>query len=249
MYENIISTILKSPEERRNHELETIIPWLKKKSPLFQSTKKDIVLDIVKNCEFRQVRRDAMITQQGKKGDCFYVLLRGTVSIYINASMADEEDESKIAQRVHHEHLIDTDGDLDRDELGNLIRRMDQGSCFGEVALISKNCIRSASVVADETVDLLVVDRILYNRCLKAAQVADIEAKTAFVKEHPYFCSWPPKVKKQLAYSLTKLRVEYDNCIVKQGRVVSGLFFLLRSANFHAYLSIGVHSTRRTICK
>jgi hypothetical protein len=96
------------------------------------------------------------------------------------------------------------------------------------VALITKNCIRSASVIADEVSDLMVVNRVLYNRCLKAAQLAEVEAKMKFVKEHPYFSSWQPKLKKQVAFSLTKLKVQYDNYVVKQGSLVNGLYFLLK---------------------
>ena len=51
------------------------------------------------------------------------------------------------------------------------------GFSFGELALINRNCIRNASIITDETTDLLVVNRELYNRCLKAAQSAELEEK------------------------------------------------------------------------
>jgi hypothetical protein len=52
----------------------------------------------------------------------FYVLLCGTVSVYINPPFADEEDEAKIAQKADNERLFSSEGELDRDKLGNLIR-------------------------------------------------------------------------------------------------------------------------------
>lgn len=42
---------------------------------------------------------------------------------------------------------------------------------FGEVALLSENCIRQASIISDEPTDLLVVNRELYNRSLHSSQV------------------------------------------------------------------------------
>jgi CRP-like cAMP-binding protein len=44
---------------------------------------------------------------------------------------------------------------------------LEGGKSFGEIALISQDSIRNASVVADETSDLLVIHRDLYNRSLK----------------------------------------------------------------------------------
>ena len=63
----------------------------------------------------------------------------------------------------------------------------DDGKSFGELALINKNCIRNASIIADETTDLLIVNRELYNRCLHAAQAAEFEQRTSFVANQPLF--------------------------------------------------------------
>ena len=64
---------------------------------------------------------------------------------------------------------------------------VDEGVGFGELALISKNCIRNASIVTDDVTDLVVVYRDLYNRSLRAAHAADVEHRNNFVKEHPFF--------------------------------------------------------------
>ena len=53
----------------------------------------------------------------------------------------------------------------------------EEGFSFGELALINKNCIRNASIIADEKTDVLVVNRELYNRSLKAAQAYELEQR------------------------------------------------------------------------
>ena len=53
----------------------------------------------------------------------------------------------------------------------------ESGFSFGELALINKDCIRNASIVTDETTDLLVLERDVYDRCLKSAQSADLQEK------------------------------------------------------------------------
>ncbi len=41
------------------------------------------------------------------------------------------------------------------------------GATFGEVALISEEAVRTASIIIDEPSDLIVIDRQLYNRSVK----------------------------------------------------------------------------------
>ena len=102
------------------------------------------------------------------------------------------------------------------------------GKSFGELALISKDCVRNASIIADETTDLLVVNRDLYNRSLRAAQLAEFEEKSTFVAENPLFSNWQAKYKRQMAMSVVKTKIPYDNYIVKQGEPVTGLFFVVK---------------------
>lgn len=65
--------------------------------------------------------------------------------------------------------------------------RLGSGKSFGEVALIDSANRRGASVVAEEESDMIVVDRNLYTRSLKAAQKRDLEERIAFVESHPLF--------------------------------------------------------------
>ena len=76
------------------------------------------------------------------------------------------------------------------------INILEAGKSFGELALISKECIRNASIITEETTDLLVVNRVLYNRSLRAAQAAEFEERTKFVQDNPLFRYWQPKYKK-----------------------------------------------------
>ncbi|CAH1803174.1 unnamed protein product, partial [Owenia fusiformis] len=101
------------------------------------------------------------------------------------------------------------------------------GKSFGELALISKDCIRNASIIATgETVDLLVVHRTLYNRCLKQAQLQEFQEKTEFVNKSPLFSNWQPKHRKHMAMSLEKQNYEYEAHINKQGDSVVGIHFI-----------------------
>lgn len=101
------------------------------------------------------------------------------------------------------------------------------GATFGEVALISDDCIRTASIIADDCADLVMVDRELYDRSVKAVLQKEFEDKSDFIASSPYFSKWPPKYKKQLAMALVKETIPYENFLTKQGGPVNGIYFIL----------------------
>ena len=102
------------------------------------------------------------------------------------------------------------------------------GIPFGEVALMSDDCIRTATIIAEEPTDLLVVDRALYNRCVCSVLAAEFQEKKDFIDNNPLFKSWIPKYKKQLAMAMYKETWPYDSVLVRQGDPVSNIYFVIR---------------------
>ncbi|XP_053374419.1 uncharacterized protein LOC123531447 isoform X2 [Mercenaria mercenaria] len=86
----LIRLISQPPFKRENQEIELVLPWLCKRSQLLQNQTKSVLLDIVKNCTFLSVSNDDVIIKQGERGDSFYVILRGSASIYIDPRMTGE---------------------------------------------------------------------------------------------------------------------------------------------------------------
>lgn len=90
------------------------------------------------------------------------------------------------------------------------------------------DCIRNASIVADEKTDLLVIERDLFNRSLKVAQEAELKHRIDFVNRCSLFENWPSKYKKQVSMSLRRETLPFDTPIVKQGAAVDGLCFIVK---------------------
>jgi hypothetical protein len=101
------------------------------------------------------------------------------------------------------------------------------GATFGEVALMSDDCIRTASIIADERCELIVIDRDLYNRSVKNVLKKEFEDKSNFIANSPYFRGWAPKYKKQLAMALQKETLPYEGSLTKQGDPVEAIYFIL----------------------
>src|SRR6218665_1097391 len=79
---------------------------------------------------------------------------------------------------------------------------------FGEVALIKED-IRSASILTEESSDIVIIHRDLYNRSIKFLLEKDFAEKTDFVNEHPHFQLLAPRYKKQMAMALQKKTILY----------------------------------------
>jgi len=65
------------------------VTYLKK---VFGDIDAEVVRDIIKNCSFETKKPDDIIIRQGAIGDCFYINLRGRVSIYLNHKKHDDSD-------------------------------------------------------------------------------------------------------------------------------------------------------------
>ncbi len=95
-YQSVISIISKPQDKRNAEEIHLILAWFvnlfKKKSSVFGDIDAEVVRDIIKNCSFETKKPDDIIIRQGAIGDCFYINLRGRVSIYLNHKKHDDSD-------------------------------------------------------------------------------------------------------------------------------------------------------------
>ncbi|XP_064621913.1 uncharacterized protein LOC135484417 isoform X2 [Lineus longissimus] len=241
MTDRVIQVISKPPSERTDMEVELLLPWLKKRSDTLVTVDKSILMDIVRNCEYRQCQKDDVIIKQGDVGDCFYIMLSGKTSVYIDTQKSDDdppgegaevekdgEEEEEDEEEPTGEYRKHKDGSLDRNQFGKFIIRYDAGKSFGEIALMSKEAVRNASIVADDGTDLLVVSRLLFNRSLKSKQEAEYKERKQFIACSSLFDKWIPKFSRLLEMSLRKEVYPYGCNIVKQGDPVIGLHFIIK---------------------
>jgi CRP-like cAMP-binding protein len=54
----------------------------------------------------------------------------------------------------------------------------EEGKSFGELALMSEDSVRNATVIADEETDLLVISRELFNRSMKVGKLFNQNSST-----------------------------------------------------------------------
>ncbi|XP_063400469.1 uncharacterized protein LOC134685037 isoform X1 [Mytilus trossulus] len=235
-YDKVVGVITKEPCERSDAEIIQIKSWFQKKSDLFNQLNDEIIHDLIKNCEFMTVERDFVVIKQGEKGDCFFIILNGSVAIHINTTLDLEDDRQEttdksdpLKERRDSREKQDEEKpkELDRSKFGISVGKIESGKSFGELALINTDCVRNATIIADEAVDLIVIDRDLYNRCIKLFHAKEFADRKRFVETNPLFDRWHPKYKKQMAMSLRKEKLNFESVIVKQGAMFDGLRFIL----------------------
>jgi hypothetical protein len=59
-------------------------------------------------------------------------------------------------------------------------------------------------------------------------QAADYAARVQFVENHPLFQRWPKQHRRQMAMSIHRKKVLFDQPIVRQGDIVDALYFVQR---------------------
>ncbi|CAI2726403.1 unnamed protein product [Schistosoma spindalis] len=228
-YDKIVTSIKKPPNERTTDEIEEICPWFVGKVKFFSNLKSDIVKDIIKNCEFSERETDDIIIRQFEEGDCFYIILSGQVSIYVNTELVHDDQEV-----VHQQdesvpavkHSVERKA-TNREKCGNYVVSFGTGASFGELALINKDCIRNATVIADRKTHLAVINRATYNRSLKDVHEADFKKRIEFINKCPLFNGWIQSLKKQAAMSLVQTDFPFEANLVRQEEPVNGLLFII----------------------
>ncbi|XP_062620945.1 uncharacterized protein LOC134282559 [Saccostrea cucullata] len=252
MQQRVVKVISKPPRERKDAEIQLVLPWLRKKSDLFKDLDKSVLTDVIRNCAYMKAFRDDVIIKQGEKGNSFFIMLTGKTSVLIDTQKSDDDapppdetdqtiDSSVLEDKT--EDIDDADDSknkqerdkqngvkkvVDRSKYGKFIIHYEEGKSFGEVALMSEDSVRNATVLADEETDLLVISRELFNRSMKAKQEEEYQERQDFIKKCPLFSNWSPKFKKLLEMSLRKEYYHYGSTIVKQGDPPPGLLFIIQ---------------------
>ncbi|PVD25615.1 hypothetical protein C0Q70_13274 [Pomacea canaliculata] len=224
--------------------METVLPWLQRRSQKLMDMERETLMEILQNCSYEKAAKDDIIVKQGEKGDKFYIIISGRTSVYIDVTKSDDDPfEERGYQRpkllvksAQSDAALEHAGKgakrnktSSRDVLGKFISHLETGKTFGEIALLSTDAIRNATVVADEDTDLLVINRILFNRCVKAKEEAIYKEKVEFVSQHKLFRSWSVKLRRLLEMSLKKEVCPQGTVLMRQGQPPPGLIFILSS--------------------
>ena len=113
-----------------------------------------------------------------------------------------------------------------KQRFGNYVGKLHVGDGFGELAIISEKDKRTASIVADEELHLLTVDKTNYLRVLKAHREKEMRGVVAFLKTVPIMAMMGADDIYHLAEVMVSRRYLSDEVVLAQGEAPEGLFFI-----------------------
>ena len=150
------------PEEPDSNAQWEEVAELLKQIEFFKKLSLHVCIEIGKVAGYQKVRRGDVIFYQGSIATAFYVIVTGCVSVSINDV---------------------TSGD----ELGYEVSVLGPGKSFGELALISEASTRNATVKALEETEILVIEKVDFEKILKISYDLEQQEKISFLQKVPVF--------------------------------------------------------------
>ncbi|XP_068717841.1 uncharacterized protein [Montipora capricornis] len=214
----------KPPDERKEEDILTILTKIRHTSTLFKNLEEDAMVNVLRHAGFIKVKKDHVIVRQGDEGNCFFVILKGSVTLY-----ARKSDEHHGEFLPHHEMGAVRSAQERLAYFGVEMGSLKSGRSFGEMVLMSGQKERNATVIADEVTELIIVNRGLYEQSFQAYGL-EWKEKSSFALAYPLFLSWPQALKGLLIENLKMHKINFGNRIVEQGHPCNSVFFIAKGA-------------------
>ncbi|KAJ1421723.1 hypothetical protein B484DRAFT_452613 [Ochromonadaceae sp. CCMP2298] len=165
---------------------------------------------------------------QGDFGNCYYMLARGRVGLYLEPSKDREMEVAREFGHLRQQPFEGINEDLDR--IGNLIFNLSAGAGFGEYAILAAtNKIRSAAAVAiDEDSTLLILHADTYNAVLRQHHYRQkqLSSATALLQELPMFRHHNFSNIASVAYTMRSQTYSNNVSIVAYGDLINNVLLI-----------------------
>ncbi|KAL0028365.1 hypothetical protein WJX77_002202 [Trebouxia sp. C0004] len=189
--------LAKAPEARQDAELGPVLRVLQKVE--FTAALESTVLRELARFVMYESYPDAehTVVKQGDPGALFYIILSGCVGIKVG---------SKDTVKV--------------------VRTLDAGQAFGELALLKTGGRRAASVVTSMASEFLTIDGKQYQLLLAQLQREELKAKVDVLRRAPLFRGWTTGQLHHLAGVVQLQRLPYNTVVVEQGTDAECTYFI-----------------------
>eukprot|EP00736_Rhodelphis_marinus_P001854 Rmarinus@m.13806 len=196
-----VQKILKKTAAERTDQDVALLHEYTHNAKFFQALPYEPRLKLCRVMKLQSAESDSKVFCQGDVGDTFYIILTGSVGVFVRKS----------------------DGTVTR------INTLYAGSGFGERALQHANEARSATVVAREKTDLLVIQKADYDTCIKEYQENGFLSTLEHFEKYEILHTFLSKERiEELAYCAEPRQFPMDAVICRQGVDAEYAFFIAR---------------------
>lgn len=240
--EKKISNIIRyhPPGKRYESECKVIARWLldvehvnvRPSRRIFEKMPIAVLWEVAQYITLQSYDTSELIFLQSETGVSYYVILMGGVDIYdadmnrINRDLHMHYVDGKIRQELDGiKKEANTDSEAPSKQLGavviksKLLTSLSAGNTFGEIALLTERTVRTASAVASQYTELIMINKPLYDRTIKKYQNSslDFEEKLKFLPHVDVFSDWGSSRWNHLAYWLEEIEFPRGAVIIQEG--------------------------------
>ena len=214
--ESVITVLSKMRDKRSNQELDAVAGYLFRRIPFFQRFTMPQLIELCRVAETVSVWGRSILFKQGSVGQAFYVVLTGTVEVWVNhndnATTPSANAITPGGNRIQHRSQEVTDG------LGVKVNQLVSGEIFGERALENEDSLRMASIVTCEgNTELIIISREDYHNLVYVMMHADSMNRLTLLRRTDVFRTVDVQHLKSLARFMEPRKYQLNECLYKVG--------------------------------
>lgn len=208
--ESVIAVLSKMRDKRSNQELDAVAGYLFRRIPFFQRFTMPQLIELCRVAETVSVWGRSILFKQGSIGQAFYVVLTGTVEVWVN-----NQAEVTVTPMNRIQHKASTDV---TDGLGVKVNQLVSGEIFGERALESEDSMRMASIVTCEgNTELIIISREDYHNLVYVMMHADSMNRLTLLRRTDLFRTVDVQHLKSLARFMEPRKYQLNEPLYKVG--------------------------------
>lgn len=227
----IYRILQRAPEAREAHEIDTLYDWVLKNgstNKIFQGAQEIICKTICREMTLLELPAKGAVCYQGDYGDTFYVIISGSVSLFINAKpkprlILEENNNNNSKSYSTDEEEVK----LQPDQYGIFIKHITDGGTFGELAVMDPTARRSCTIICDEPTSFICLKRGAYQRLIRITNSSQLDfTQIEFLETLHFFDGWPHGELTRLSNRLRQVHYPADSYLTRIGADANVVFFI-----------------------
>jgi len=197
-------TCTKKPEDRTEAEMNKLVTLLRGMKS-FGKFSREAQKNLCQTMAYACYERRRLIVRQGHPGFCFYFIVSGSVSV-------------TITRKDYKTGIYVT----------NTVDVLEKNEAFGEIALISDESTRTASIICRERVEVLVVNReTILEYCPDVFQ-REYDEKIQVMRSHPLFHGWGEELLRSLTHRSHIREFSYGKLVDTDSTSSESIYFIIK---------------------
>lgn len=222
----VVRVLTKARHKRSAEEIEGISSYLGRRIAFFEKLDNSQRLEVCRVAEILPVWGKSVLFKQGSMGQAFYIILTGSVDIYVSNNSRDGHREER--SKEGGPALVRGIGEVSiYDGLGDKVSTLHSGESFGERALENESSQRMASVVTyDDLTELVVLAKEDYHNLVSVMLKKDSMDKILLLRKTSFFHHTDVSHLMHMAKCMEPKRFHLDEVLYECGREAMGIIII-----------------------